>query len=199
MYRGSSFLLQRDYKVHTEVVKLILKPEYDCLLGISYEDLSESTILGKLDELISEIEAQYNKFKNTQTEKHNELKIASEQNDDNESSDENKGRLSQTLVTKILMGALGCTPAYDRYFISGLRWSNKNYKMKFGTDFYTSNHKSLNSLIVFYKNNSEDLEKLRDKYKVDTNIPYPQMKLLDMAFWQIGYDLDNPVTEEAEN
>jgi hypothetical protein len=34
MYRGSSFLLQKDYKVHKKVVKEILKPQYDCLFGI---------------------------------------------------------------------------------------------------------------------------------------------------------------------
>ena len=34
MYRGSSFLLQYDYTIHTSVVKEILKPEYNKLFGI---------------------------------------------------------------------------------------------------------------------------------------------------------------------
>lgn len=34
MYRGSSFLLQKDYKVLSPIVEEILKPEYDCLLGL---------------------------------------------------------------------------------------------------------------------------------------------------------------------
>lgn len=38
MYRGSSFLLQKDYKVHIPVVKKIMKNEYDCLLGVTCAD-----------------------------------------------------------------------------------------------------------------------------------------------------------------
>ena len=34
MYRGSSFLLQKDYKVHIPVVKELLSNEYDALAGI---------------------------------------------------------------------------------------------------------------------------------------------------------------------
>ena len=30
-----------------------------------------------------------------------------------------KNNLSETLITKILMGTLGCVPAYDRYFVKG--------------------------------------------------------------------------------
>ncbi len=32
-----------------------------------------------------------------------------------------KNRLSYTLITKILMGTMGCVPAYDRYFIVGIK------------------------------------------------------------------------------
>ena len=46
MYRGSSFLLQYDYTVHTSVVKEILKPEYNKLFGIECKELnSEQTVL----------------------------------------------------------------------------------------------------------------------------------------------------------
>lgn len=39
-----------------------------------------------------------------------------------------KNKLSFTLVTKILMGTLGCVPAYDCYFILGI----KNQKVATG-------------------------------------------------------------------
>ena len=41
--------------------------------------------------------------------------------------------LSDTLITKILMGTLGCVPAYDRYFIAGIKKekvSTGNFKNK---------------------------------------------------------------------
>lgn len=44
MYRGSSFLLQKDYKVHIPVVKIIQEEKYNPLLGISAEDLCKNAI-----------------------------------------------------------------------------------------------------------------------------------------------------------
>lgn len=39
MYRGSSFLLQKDYKIHIPVVKELLSDKYDTLAGIECSDL----------------------------------------------------------------------------------------------------------------------------------------------------------------
>lgn len=44
-------------------------------------------------------------------------------------------------------------------------------------------------LVDFYEENSERLESARSKMKVE-DMPYPQMKVLDMGFWQLGFDLD---------
>lgn len=44
-------------------------------------------------------------------------------------------------------------------------------------------------LVDFYEKNSVRLEPVREKMEVD-GMPYPQMKMLDMGFWQIGFDLD---------
>lgn len=38
MYRGSSFLLQRDYKVHKPIVEELLKEKYNCLWEIKTSD-----------------------------------------------------------------------------------------------------------------------------------------------------------------
>ena len=92
-----------------------------------------------------------------------------------------KNKLSDTLITKVLMGALGCVPAYDRYFITGLK------DQKVSTGLY--NMRSLLKLVNFYEENKEKLEAARDGLKVN-GMPYPQMKMLDMGFWQIGFELD---------
>ena len=92
-----------------------------------------------------------------------------------------KNKLSTTLITKVLMGTLGCVPAYDRYFIDGIKDQNVstgNYNLQ-----------SLLRLVDFYENNSARLEETRQKFKVD-DLSYPQMKLLDMGFWQIGFEKD---------
>lgn len=61
--------------------------------------------------------------------------------------------VSETLVTKILMGVLGCCPAYDSYFRSGLSIE------KVGTQRF--NKKSILELVNFYEDNSEKLEDAR--------------------------------------
>ena len=59
MYRGSSFLLQKDYKVLSPVVEEVLNPEYDCLFGIACADLRESEVQGSLEKLNKYIAAHF--------------------------------------------------------------------------------------------------------------------------------------------
>ena len=92
-----------------------------------------------------------------------------------------KNQLSFTLITKILMGTLGCVPAYDRYFIAGI----KNQKVATGN----YNIRSIMQLVNFYEKNADRLEPIREKMVVE-GMPYPQMKMIDMGFWQVGFDLD---------
>lgn len=70
----------------------------------------------------------------------------------------------------------------DRYFVFGL----KSQKVVIGT----YNIKSILELINFYENNIEQLDSVPQKFIV-ADMLYPQMKILDMGFWQIGFDLDN--------
>ncbi len=163
MYRGSSFLLQKDYKVHIPVVKELLKPEYDCLFGIECRDLRKESMQNKLKALASFLSLHYE----------NERKSVKEK--------DTNSKISPTLITKVLMGTLGCVPAYDRYFIEGI----KDQKVSTGT----YNMKSLLRLVDFYESNYDRLEEARQGLTV-YGLPYPQMKLLDMGFWQIGFEKD---------
>lgn len=79
------------------------------------------------------------------------------------------------------MGTLGCVPAYDRYFIAGI----KNQEVASGN--YNIN--SIMQLVDFYEKNVDRLEPVRKKMKVE-GMPYPQMKMIDMGFWQVGFELD---------
>lgn len=80
------------------------------------------------------------------------------------------------------MATLVCVPASDRYFVFGL----KSQKIVIGT----YNIKSILQLVNFYENNIEQLDSVPQKFIV-ADMLYPQMKILDMGFWQIGFDLDN--------
>lgn len=163
MYRGSSFLLQKDYRIHIPVVKELLRERYDPLAGMECAELRKESNQELLWEIVSFLEGYYDKIRR-------EVK-----------GREPKYQLSDTLVTKILMGTLGCVPAYDRYFIAGVK-SRKAAAGSFSM-------KSVLQLADFYERNRERLERARGDMEV-SGMPYPQMKLLDMGFWQLGFELD---------
>jgi len=87
---------------------------------------------------------------------------------------------TDTLITKILLGTFGCTPAYDQYFCSGLR--------EIGLSGKSFCPKSLQELAGFYRDRCE-FEYMQREINKD-GINYPPAKLLDMYFWQTGYDAD---------
>ncbi len=162
MYRGSSFLLQKDYKVLVPIVEEILKPEYDCLFGVACTDLRNDDIRAQLKELYDYIADYY--FRPIRNE------VAGR---------EVESSVSPVLVTKILMGALGCVPAYDRFFEEGAR--------HLGLEKKSYNEDSLLELADIYEEHNDRLEEARRGMRVG-DLTYPQMKLLDMGFWQVGYD-----------
>lgn len=51
------------------------------------------------------------------------------------------------------------------------------------------NLKSILQLVDFYDKNADQFECVREKMEV-AGMLYPQMKMLDMGFWQVGFELD---------
>ena len=162
MYRGSSFLLQKDFKIHIPVVKEILKPIYNDLAGVSCSEFKRVDIQNKLLAINDFLDSYYGEIRRS---------IKGELL---------KSNVSNTLITKILLGTLGCVPAYDRYFISGIK------SRKVASGIY--NIKSILQLATFYESNFDRLEAIRYNMLVN-NLLYPPMKLIDMGFWKIGYNL----------
>ena len=168
MYRGSSFLLQKDYKVLVPIVEEVLKPEYDCLFGVACVGLREDEVQARLTEVNERIAAHFEPIRDEVAGR----KVASS--------------VSPVLITKILMGTLGCVPAYDRFFQDGAKY--------LGLEHNSYKEKSLRELADFYEAHNDRLEEARRGMRVG-DLTYPQMKLLDMGFWQIGYD--NATKESA--
>ena len=163
MYRGSSFLLQKDYKVLSPIVEKVLKPEYDCLFGLACTDLRNDDVRAQLTKLSDDIADDFWPIRN---------EVAGRVV---------RSQVSPVLITKILLGTLGCVPAYDTFFENGVRHlglKEKNY-----------NEDSLLELADIYEAHNDRLEEARRGMQCDGLI-YPQMKLLDMGFWQIGFEKD---------
>ena len=161
MYRGSSFLLQKDYKVLLPIVEKVLKPEYDCLFGVACADLRQPGVQDRFEKLRKFIDGHFDPIR----EKVAGRKVTTP--------------VSPVLITKILMGTLGCVPAYDRFFQDGVA----TYKVT--TREYSP--ESVCRLVDFYEAHNDRLEDARRGMRVG-DLTYPQMKLLDMGFWQVGYD-----------
>lgn len=163
MYRWSSFLLQKDYRIHIPIIKEVLNHKYDILFGIECSQYKNKNVINLLFELADYISNYYNEIRKEVKE------------------EEVLQDVSETLVTKVLMGVLGCCPAYDRYFKDGLSREHIGIK-KF-------NAKSILELVDLYEANFDKLEETRAKMNVE-GWSYPQMKMLDMGFWKIGFDSD---------
>ena len=90
---------------------------------------------------------------------------------------------SDTLVTKVLLGTLGCIPACDRYFIDGFKAAGFSYSYL--------NAKFVTRLSQIAARNLLGLRTAQSGIASATGVRYPLMKLLDMYFWQLGYERGN--------
>ena len=159
MLRGSSFLLQQNYKVYIPIIRTLTKPEYDLLWNISYPELTIQETEEVLNLLFSLKDELDRKFK--------------------EECKDCKGP-TNLLITKIIMAPMGCVPAYDRYFKNGLK--------KLGIKCYSNfSKKSFQNLLDACKDN-KDIQKMYEIRRpiMGTKFSYPPMKLLDLYCWNFG-------------
>lgn len=157
MYRGSAFLLEFDYKVHEEVVKLILKHKRN-LHGLEVKDF-----LKRSDEVMI-LHQEICNYYDLTLETYKKAGITK------------PVKTSEVLSTKIMLGTLGCIPAYDRFLKIGLRESHLSQSFS-----KNSIDEVLNGFVL---ENINTINSLCKKLK------YPPMKVLDMYFWQLGYNFD---------
>jgi hypothetical protein len=94
-----------------------------------------------------------------------------------------KRQPTDTLVTKIVLGTLGCLPAVDRYFISGFKAAGFRYS--------SLNARFVDRILSFCGEHLHELQQEQMNIKNTTGVSYPLMKLLDMYFWQTGSERSN--------
>ena len=155
----NSFLMQKDYKIHADVVRLIYQTEWDDLWDISPEKLSQEYYADRIMKLSESITEAY---------------VAS-----------GAGIPTDTLLTKILLGTVGCVPAYDRYFKKALADT--------GAASQVFSAKSIRTLGNLYLDHGDEFEKLRKH--CGRRIEYPAAKILDMCFFEYGFQRDTSSQE----
>jgi len=180
MMRGSSFLSQLDYKVHIPIIDMLIKKEYESLSEMEIEKMDIELVIKLKKEIAKGYNAHYMQVRNYEELKKKEL-----------ARDENWAGASDVLVTKILLGTHCCTPAYDQYYMDGIKkyFKDENKPDKVAQQFGMN---SLKGIIDFYKQNMEQFEAVRNTIFFDgtNNEPYPPMKIIDMAFWELGSQID---------
>ena len=154
--------MQKDYKIHADVVRLIYQPEWDDLWDISPEKLSQEYYADRIMKLSESITEAY---------------VAS-----------GAGIPTDTLLTKILLGSVGCVPAYHRYFKKALADT--------GAASQVFSAKSIRTLGNLYLDHGDEFEKLRKH--CDSRIEYPAAKILDMCFFEYGFQRDTNSQEDND-
>lgn len=95
------------------------------------------------------------------------------------------GEPTETLVTKVLLGTFGCLPACDQYFITGFRNAGLGYSYL--------NAKFIKKVLAFSCEHRADLRREQAIISEHSGAYYPLMKLVDMYFWQLGYEAGGQV------
>jgi hypothetical protein len=90
------------------------------------------------------------------------------------------GQPTETLVTKVLLGTFGCLPACDQYFIAGFRRAGLGYSYL--------NTRFIKKLLAFSREHLTELRSEQATIKDHSGAHYPLMKIVDMYFWQLGYE-----------
>lgn len=152
MYRGSSILLQKDYTIHKDVVRIV-KTHHANLYRVAAPSPK------KISAIYGELESVYTIDGRTP---------------------------SDTLITKIMLGTLGCFPAFDRFFKAGAR------RVRFGANvclphFVTQNNieETAEILLEYYRENKDCFEKCAAH--TGDLAACPPMKFLDLGIWCVGF------------
>ena len=162
MYRGSGFLWQYTYTIHRGVIDRLLTPQFSVLWEHEFGGSdNDSEFVPVVLEAIDAVRDVYRPFARG-------------------------SGASDTLVAKVVLGTLGCLPACDRYFIRGFK--NKGYS--FSSINLNNAEKFVQQILDFSKNNLNELREEQDRIERDIKVRYPLMKLVDMYFWQLGFELE---------
>ncbi|MCB0737566.1 MAG: hypothetical protein KDC92_08640 [Bacteroidetes bacterium] len=162
MYRGSSGLLFTNDKSLEGVIELICSKEFYHLRCKSSSEIKSSAIndIFKLKEKLAK------HLKSIKYLKNGKQKAISP---------------TDTLLSKVLLGTLGCTPAYDRFLKKGL----KKLAIK-----QTFNKGSLKEIIDFATCNSKSIKNCQDLLQQTFGIYVPVMRVVDIYLVELEDEND---------
>ncbi len=168
MYRGSSFLLQYDYTAHRPVVEVLSDTSYSELWS---EDFGARPYQRRLTPVIL-------RLADSLREAYQPL-----------AREANSAGATDTLVTKVMLGTLGCLPACDQLFVRGFKSD--------GFEYSYLNRAFIDRVFEFCQDHLAALQAAQSEVSLKRGLRYPLMKLVDMHFWQAGFNLSRKDERQA--
>lgn len=167
----NSFLLYKEYYFNNEVVKKLCS--YSSLLNFDSFKQNEKD-LEEIEKIKKDI---VNCYKGKGYIKDGDQKKIK--------------RVSDTLVTKIILGTLGCVPAYDTYFKSGLDNCFKKEEVK-EKGLKKFNKNSMKEIIDFAIEHEEKIRYACEELDKLSEVKglYTPMKIVDMYFFEVGLEVE---------
>lgn len=161
----NSFLMQKDYKFSLGVINILCEEKYDSVLDYNPFNDEDYLMVDLIKEIGDRIKNYYlhKTYYDERSKKLKEIK-----------------NVSDTLITKILLGTFGCCVAYDTYVRKSLRFHG--IIQSFGK-------KSLIQIRDFAKENKSLIEADMVKLNKTTKNLYTPFKILDMYFFEKGLSL----------
>lgn len=169
MYRGSSFLLNMDYKIHIQPVKMMMEKQYRRLFACGNPFADEETAQAYKKLLFDPETGIYRRIEEFYIKAHRAF-----------ANDQERSNESDTLLTKILLGVYGCIPAYDRYFRKGMCLFNRPQFLNQTGGALFHEKRGLGRLLA-----EGALKEQLENY-CRTHEEYTFMKVVDMYFFSLG-------------
>lgn len=166
MYR-SSFLKQYDYTIHIGAVQILMQQKYLCLFDPNLWSTNRADYILHVTEVYTDLLTYYRERCSAVGKK----------------ISYNNG-VSDTLITKILMGVYGCIPAYDTYFKKGIRRYGMTTKITL-KNIRTVLEELCDIATVLNPFITSTLSSNPAKAAWNPCGLYTPMKLIDMIFWSI--------------
>ncbi len=181
MYRGSSFLLDRDYTAHFKTVQACLESDESLWELKPWEktDVDVNGLLFGRGGLVETIRKSYEE--SSVSADRIQMAYDPERTDKpSEKIDDDLKKPTDTLISKILLGTLSCVPALDLYFKAGCKeldlFKSKSIEL---------DKETFEGICGFASNHKAVLEEYSKK------LHWPAMKCLDFALWSVGFCGEN--------
>ncbi len=180
MLRGKSFLREKNYTIHKPIVLELLQSKYRALYGMGIDELSKDENAKLLNDLIKELKRLYKEERYLHSNVNRKLATR------------------DLVVTKVVLGAMGCFPALDRFVLAALKSSAYNPIVPQGVKRAAKPLLTRKEQIKAFKAIYDELvypalEEIRkdEKNKYSKASGYPEMKYVDMYLWECGKALSD--------